>query len=254
MPSQSDKATLFRDLHKKRTPVILFNIWDVGSANAVIRAGAQALATGSASVAMANGYADGEHIPLDIVLESIKRIVDAVELPVSLDFEGAYAVSPDDVERNVTRAMEAGIVGINFEDQILGGTGLYTTADQSDRLAAARSAMNFNGVSGFLNARTDIFLKAKPAEHSDAMVEEAIARASAYQQAGADGYFVPGVANEDHIKKICDSIAMPVNIIALPHVPEKARLVELGASRISYGPVPYRQMIQFVEDQAKGVI
>ena len=233
---------------------MLFNIWDAGSAQAVVSAGAQAVATGSAPVAMANGYLDGENIPLELALDNIARIVKAVENPVSLDLEGCYGVAPEAVSQTVSRAMDTGIIGINFEDQIVGGDGLYSVADQSARIAAARSATDDCSVPAFINARTDIFLKAKPDSHNEAMLSDAIERAHAFEQAGADGFFAPGLANEALIAKLCETVSLPVNIIALPHVPPKVRLIELGVARISYGPVPYRQMIKLFERAASSAL
>jgi 2-methylisocitrate lyase-like PEP mutase family enzyme len=251
MSKQIEQAKTFKSLHIKGNPIVLFNIWDAGSAKAVAAAGAVAIATGSAPVAMANGYADGEKIPLQMALDNISRIAEAVELPLSMDLEGGYGVEPAAVADTVTRALAASAVGINFEDQLVGGEGLHSIEIQSARLAAAREASDKSGVPCFINARTDIFLKAKPDTHSEAMLNEAIERAKAFEQAGADGFFAPGLADETMIGKLCEAVNLPVNIIALPHVPPKARLIELGVARISYGPVPYKQMLQFVEDGAR---
>jgi len=253
MSSQAAKAKLFHSLHVTGNPVILFNIWDPGSARAVAGVGASAIATGSASVALANGFPDGEGLPLEIALANIERIVDSVDLPVSIDFEGGYGTTPDAVAANVTRVMATGVAGFNFEDQVVGGEGLYSIEDQGARIAAIRQAVDKTGVAGFINARTDIFLKAKPEQHTAEMVDQAIVRASAYEKSGADGFFAPGLADESFIQRICQEVSLPVNIIALPHVPPLARLIELGAARISYGPVPYRQMLKFVEEGAAEV-
>lgn len=251
MTPQNDKAAAFHALHVKGSPIILFNIWDAGSAATVAKAGAKAIATGSAPVAMANGFGDGEKIPLDFVLDNASRIVNAVDLPVTLDFEGAYGVAPDEIASNVSKALQTGVVGFNFEDQIIGETGLYEASAQSERVAAVRNACDASGVNAFLNARTDIFLKAKPDTHSDAMLEEAIQRGQAYENAGASGFFVPGLIDEIMIEKLCKAVALPVNIIALPGAPANARLAELGVARISYGPVPYRQMVSWMMEEAQ---
>jgi len=251
MTIQSDHARTLHALHKKGDPVVLFNVWDAGSARSVADAGARAIATGSAPVAMANGYGDGEKIPLDLALENVRRIVDAVELPVSMDIEGAYGVAANDVGETVARVIDAGAVGFNFEDQVVGGTGLHDTGLQSERIAAARQACSGAGVDAFINARTDIFLKAKPDTHTDGMLEDAIQRGLAYGQAGANGFFAPGLVDENLIGRLCGEVSLPVNIIALPGAPANARLAELGVARISYGPVPYRRMIQWLTEEAR---
>lgn len=244
MPSQHSSIKTFKDLHKQGDPIVLYNIWDAGSAKAVCDAGAKALATGSAPVAMAQGFADGEQFPLDLALANIERILKAVDIPVTMDLEGGYGADSAIIENTVRQAVATGIVGFNFEDQIVGGEGLYDVPTQSSRLSAARKAADNVIDAPFINARTDIFLKHKPQTHDSAMLSEAIERAHAYEQAGADGFFAPGLADENLIETLCQQVKLPVNIIALPHVPAKARLIELGVSRISYGPVPYKKMLK----------
>jgi len=244
MASQDSLIETFRSLHRPGDPIVLFNIWDAGSASAVTKAGAKALATGSAPVAMAQGFADGENIPLELAIANVERIIAAVELPVTMDLEGGYGPEPDVIADSVSQAVNTGIVGINFEDQVVGGAGLYDIATQSKRVAAARAGADQGSVNPFINARTDIFLKAKPDTHTDAMVTEAIERAKAYEQVGADGFFAPGLADEKLIERLCKDVNLPVNILALPNVPKKPALAELGVARISYGPVPYWAMMK----------
>ncbi|MGI9412964.1 MAG: isocitrate lyase/PEP mutase family protein [Hyphomicrobiales bacterium] len=251
MQGQAKNARIFHDLHKKGDPVILFNIWDPGSAKAVADAGARAIATGSWPVAAAHGFADGEKIPLDLVMDNLRRIAETVDVPVTVDLEGGYGADPQVVAETVARACAAGAVGFNFEDQIVGGTGLHDIADQVPRVAAARAAADNFGASAFVNARTDLFLKAKPDTHTGAMLDEAVERAKAYEQAGASGFFAPGLADESLIARLCEEIALPVNIIALPHVPDTRTLAGLGVARISYGPVPYKRMAQWLEGEAR---
>lgn len=250
MPQQANLAETFHALHKKGNPVILYNIWDSGSASAVAAAGAKAIATGSAPVALAHGFLDGENIPLDLAMDNLRRIVDAVDVPVTADIEGGYGAAAEAVANTVSRACQAGAVGFNFEDQVIGTPDLYDVDAQSVRIAAAREAADSIVQSIFINARTDIFLKAKPETHTETMLENALNRAKAYEQAGASGFFAPGLADEKLIARLCNETALPVNIIALPHVPAPAVLAGLGVARISYGPVPYRHMIKWLEDQA----
>ena len=250
MTTQAQRAETFTALHKKGDPVILYNIWDAGSAGAVRDAGAQALATGSAPVAMAQGFGDGQNIPIDVALDNVRRIVEAVDIPVTLDFEGAYAEDVLGVATNVKRALETGVVGFNFEDQVVGTKDLYDIETQAARVAAMREGCDALGIPAFINARTDIFLKAHPDTHSDEMLDDAIARAMAYADAGASGFFAPGLKDETLIARLCDATELPVNIIALPGTPDTPTLAKLGVGRISYGPVPYRQMIAWLQDKA----
>jgi len=251
--TQIDHANAFQSLHVKGSPVVIYNIWDPGSAKAVAKAGASAIGTGSAPVAMAHGYPDGEKMPLDLVLSNAERIVQSVEVPVTLDFEGAYAVDAEGTKANVARALETGIIGFNFEDQIVGGEGLYDIAAQAKRVSAMRQACDTAGIPAFINARTDIYLKAmaRGDASTPAMLEEAIERANAYAEAGASGFFAPGLMDLDMIQELCAAVPLPVNIIALPGAPDNGALAEAGVARISYGPVPYRQMTAWLTGQAE---
>ncbi|MEX0276879.1 MAG: isocitrate lyase/phosphoenolpyruvate mutase family protein [Ruegeria sp.] len=251
MTEQITRAENFAALHKKGDPVILYNIWDPGSAVAVRDAGAKALATGSAPVAMAQGYSDGQNIPFDMALDNARRIVDAVDIPVTMDLEGAYAEGTFGIAANVGRALETGVIGFNFEDQIVGTKDLYDIETQAARVAAMREGCDAAGVPAFINARTDIFLKAAPDTHDTAMLEDAMARAKAYADAGASGFFAPGLKDEAMIGRLCEATELPVNIIALPGTPDTATLAGLGVARISYGPVPYRQMVAWLQDKAR---
>src|SRR5438270_10676960 len=152
----TSKFEAFAALHVPGDPLVLFNIWDVGSALAVAAAGAKALATGSHPVADANGWPDGQQVPLDFVFANAKRIVEAVELPVTVDFESAYSADPEEGAANVARLKETGAIGCNFEDQVIGGEGLHSLQLQAQRVAAIRKAV---GDDFFINARTDLFLK-----------------------------------------------------------------------------------------------
>lgn len=247
----TERAQVFKDLHRKGNPLILYNIWDAGTAKAVQQAGAKAVATSSAAVAMANGYTDRQNLPLDLALANLRRIVAAVDVPVTLDFESGYAASPDDLRPNIRRVIEAGAVGINFEDQIIGGEGLYSIDVQCARIAAVRQAADEASLPLFVNARTDLFLKKDVSEHNEALVDEAIARAEAYMQAGASGIFAPGLRHENLIRKLCDASPLPVNIMIYSGAFAPGQLAACGVSRISYGGVSYGAMLTFLKTDAE---
>ena len=250
MSSQSDKAVQFKSLHVSGNPIVLFNCWDAGSAAAIESSGAKALATGSAPIAMANGFPDGQKFAFDDALTVVSRILNVTDLPLSMDLEGGYSASPEGVANTVEKAMAAGVIGFNFEDQVVGDKTLYSIDDQLKRLKAARIAADAKGFSGFINARTDIFLKVKPDAHTDQMVDDAIERAKAYEQAGADCFFAPGMVNEVQIERLIKSVNLPVNMIVLPHTPNLPTYASLGAARVSYGPTPYKRMIEWLKGEA----
>jgi 2-methylisocitrate lyase-like PEP mutase family enzyme len=250
----TERARQFAELHRKHDPIILFNAWDAGSARAIGEGGASAIATGSWSVAAAHGFRDGEALPLDLVIANLERIVQAVEIPVTLDFEGGYASGPKALKENVERVIRAGAVGINFEDQVVGGEGLYDTDSHCARIRAVRSAAGVQGSSLFINARTDLFLKSDPAQHDDSMLEQAITRSKAYAEAGASGFFAPGLREIDLIRTLCEQSPLPVNIMMRPEGPSTRELAESGVSRISYGPLPYIQAMKALTEASRQTV
>ena len=249
--SQSEKFRAFAALHVPGNPVILYNAWDAGSARAIAEAGAKAIATGSASVAQAHGFSDAEELPLALALANAARVVAAVDLPVTIDFEGAYALEPESVAANVAKLAATGAIGCNFEDQMIGGEGLHGIAFQAGRIEAARAAV---GPDFFINARTDIFLKAKQAEHDDSMVDAALERAAAYADAGASGFFARGLADLRLLARLCAGSKLPVNFMAWPGTPPASEIAAAGIARISHGPYPYKLAMKALAEAARAVM
>jgi 2-methylisocitrate lyase-like PEP mutase family enzyme len=252
MADQNAKAEQFAALHKKGEPLILFNAWDPGSAKVVAGAGAKAIATGSYSVASAFGYADGETTPLETVLDNGRRIAAAVEVPVTLDFEGGYAVDPAAVERNVATVIATGVVGINFEDRVIGGEGLHEIKAHAARIAAARAAADKAGVAFFINARCDLFLGSDRATHAG-RIAECLERGRAYADAGASGLFAPGLVDPKLIGELAEASPLPLNIMMMSGAPDVAALRALGVARISYGGGPYREAMTALDQAARAV-
>jgi 2-methylisocitrate lyase-like PEP mutase family enzyme len=237
--AQAEKASAFAALHAKGRPLVLYNIWDAGSARSAARAGSKAVATGSWSVAAAHGFDDGEAIPLDLVETLVGRIASSVALPLSVDFESGFARDPEGVARNAERIITAGAVGLNFEDQIVGAGALYAIGDQARRIKAIRAMSDRLGIPVFINARTDLFLLEADRNRHPGLIDTAIERALAYQQAGCNGFFVPGLLDEGGIATICAALTLPVNVMVMSGAPDRRTLVGLGVSRISHGPGPY---------------
>jgi len=239
----------FAALHVPGNPVILYNIWDVGSALAVVEAGAPALATGSHPVADANGWPDGQQVPLDFVFANARRIVGAVNIPLTVDFESAYSTDPADGAANVTRLKETGAVGCNFEDQVIGGQGVHPIDLQVARIRAIRDAV---GADFFINARTDLFLKTQT--YDDALVEQVIERGKAFADAGASGFFVPRLTDASQIERIIAAVPLPLNVIAFPGAPDKKVWTDAGVARISHGPFPHRALMAKLTEMAREAI
>ena len=239
--TQNEKAKRFAELHVKGSPVVLYNAWDAGSAKAIFDAGAQAIATSSWAVAAAQGYSDGEDLPKELLGQIAGRIAASVDAPLSVDFEGGYSENDGELAENVSRLIDLGIIGVNFEDRVVKGPGMYDVDRQARRIDAIRKAAEKKGVDLFINARTDLFLGRGP-ELAKATVE-AVDRAKAYAAAGASGFFIPGLADEAMIKWICDNATLPVNVMYLDRLPKFDRLCELGIARLSFGAHPYAQTI-----------
>jgi len=245
------KFETFAALHVPGDPVVLYNVWDAGSAKAVAAAGAKALATGSHPVADANGWPDGQGVPLDFVLANATRVAGATELPLTVDFEGAYSIDPEIGAANVVLLAATGVIGCNFEDQVIGGEGLHPLKLQVRRIAAIRKAV---GAAFFINARTDLFLKNKPETHDAAMLDEAIERALAFADAGASGFFVPRLGDLKLVEKLCKASPIPVNAIAYPGAPTRRQWADAGIARISHGPFPHRALMAQLTDSARAAI
>lgn len=254
MSTLQEKATMFHQSHTKGNPLILVNVWDAGSALAIQSAGAAAIATGSWSVAAAHGEQDGEAMPFQLVLDNLARITARVDLPVTIDIEGGYGRFASEVKENVSQVIQHGAVGINIEDQLPAGAGLYAVEEQCLRLSAAREAAEQAGIPLFINARTDIFLQNAPERHNHALLEEALIRSKAYAEAGATGLFVPGLQNQQLIQELCERSSLPVNVMVTSHEPSPKQLAGLGVSRVSYGPYPYLQAMKHLKELGQSIL
>jgi 2-methylisocitrate lyase-like PEP mutase family enzyme len=239
----------FAALHVPGDPVVLYNIWDPGSAKAVAAAGAKALATGSHPVGDASGFGDGQQVPLDYVFDNARRIMKAVDLPLTVDFEGAYSTDPEEGGANVARLAETGAVGCNFEDQVVGGEGLHALDLQARRIAAIRRAV---GDAFFINARTDLFLKTQT--YDDALIDQVVERGKAFADAGASGFFVPRLSDPNQIERVVREVPLPLNVIAFPGAPDKKVWAEAGVARISHGPFPHRALMAKLTEMAREAI
>jgi len=248
MITQIERASLLKKLHIKGDPLLLFNIWDAGSARAIQDIGAKVIATSSWAVAAAHGCDDGEKLPFDLALANLKRIVACVDLPVTFDLESGYGQSANEIQIIFSKVIEAGAVGINFEDQIIDKEDLYSIEDQCTRIKAIHELAVKASIPIFINARTDIFLKTDWPKHNDTHLEEAIHRASAYAQSGATGFFAPGLTDAQYIEKLCKHSPIPINIMVMPNTPSLKELSKLGVARISFGPGPYHQAMNALKE------
>jgi 2-methylisocitrate lyase-like PEP mutase family enzyme len=224
------RAVSLRTLHDRSRVLVLPNAWDVVSARLVESAGFPAVATSSAAVAWALGYPDGERISRDEMLAVAARIVRAVRVPVTADLEAGYG----DPGATIEAALAAGVVGMNLED----GTGnaqapLFDIAVATDHIRRARAAADRAGVPFFINARTDVYLR--QVGEASSRLGQALERAKAYREAGADCIFVPGVDDAATIGALAQGIDGPLNVLARSTSPNVAELGRLGVARVSLG-------------------
>jgi len=230
--TQTTTAETFHALHRGPDILVLPNAWDAASAALMADAGAKAVATSSAAVAWAHGYPDGDALPMEKVVATVAEITRVVDAPVTCDFEGGYTDDLATLADNIARLIEAGAVGINFED---GGRDPDLHAR---KVEAARKAAEKAGVDLFINARTDVYLKGLA--QGEAAEAETVRRAGLYAAAGASGIFVPGPSDEALIGRLAQAIALPLNIMLLPALPPAARLQALGVRRLSSATAPFR--------------
>lgn len=237
--TRSEKADHLLKLHHGPKVLVLANVWDVVSARMVERAGFPAIATSSAAVANSLGYPDGQKIPRQEMLAVVKRIASKVSLPVSADLESGYGTTPDAIEETTRAMIEAGAVGLNFEDSTGDAKNpLFEIAEQVEKIKRLRATGDKLGVHIVINARTDVYLEdvGEPASR----FAHAVERANAYHQAGADCLFVPCVDDAETIGKLVKAIAGPINVLVRPKSPSIAELEKLGVARASFGSWPMR--------------
>lgn len=247
---QLDKIEAFRRLHIPGNPVVLYNIWDAGSAQAVAKSGARAIATSSWAVATAHGFKDGEQFPYNLAIRNLREIVRATELPVTFDLESGYGEDPDVLAKNVTLAIDAGAVGCNVEDSVPGEGSIRETEAQAARIRIIRKAAEAAKVPFFINARSDLFFQGPAVKHDNVLLAKALDRAFAYSEAGADGLFVPGLATLPLISRLAKESPLPLNILADSSTSIQM-LSESGVSRVSYGATPYIETLNVLEQTAR---
>lgn len=229
----ADKARLFRAMHSTNGILVLPNAYDVASACVLAGAGAKAVATTSGGCAFSLGYPDGEKITRDEMCAVVKRMANAITVPLTADMEAGYGSSPAAVADTVRATLMAGAVGLNIEDSSKGGTRVLFDFDQSvARVEAARQAADQAGIPIVLNARTDAFAIYGD---KDLAFSEAVRRSNAYLAAGADSAFVISVRDAETIGRLVQAIRGPLNILAGPGSPTVRELEQLGVARVTVG-------------------
>jgi len=242
MTTQTDRARTFRELHQRGPILVLPNAWDAASARAFELEGARALATTSSGMAHALGFPDGEFVPRDLLLTVVRRIVASVQVPVTVDLVGGYGDTPAAVRESVRLVIEAGGVGVNLEDR---------TAEPDVLVGKIRAVRELDAPV-FVNARSDWYLYAKGTPEERFV--ETVRRLRAYEAAGADGLFVPGLGDPAVIASLLREIRLPLNILAAPDVPPVRDLERLGVRRVSIGGGAMRASVGLTRRIARGLL
>ena len=249
---QSKENPLYQ-LHHNGEILILPNIWNPLGAMLLQDLGFKAIATASASIALSNGYQDGEKYPFSELISLLKRITQSVSIPVTADVESGYAKNNSELKENIKRLVDTGIAGINFEDSKHDEQKLVTKEEQAEKINLIKNTASEMGSSLFVNARTDVFIKQNNLPDEEKLIE-AILRGKLYKDAGADGFYPILLKEQQMIKSIVDEVQLPVNILMLPGIPEFAALKETGVARVSLGPGFLKYAINAMKDVANKLL
>ena len=242
MTTQSERARRFRALHHERPILVIANAWDAASARVFELAGARAVGTTSAGLAWSLGYPDGQQMDRSLLLAAVRQIVRAVDVPVTVDFLAGYGDTPATVCEGVEALLDAGAVGMNIED------GMAEPDLLARKIGAVRDLTARRNVTFFVNARADTFLR----PFDDAKrVADATRRLRAYEEAGADGLFAPGIRQPDDIAALVAAVQRPLNVMAAPGVPSVPELERLGVARVSVGAGPMQASMAFSRRMAQ---
>ncbi len=232
LAAHKTRAAAFRALHDGQV-LVLTNAWDAASARLFTTVGAAAIATSSGAQSASQGQNDGNNLLLADVVANVRRIASVVDVPVSADIESGYATDLDGLAETVSAVLAAGAVGVNIEDSGALDSVLFSAQEQKERIAAVRAAAHRYGVELFINARTDVFLFGVGEEAG--RLDDVIARAAAYEAAGADGIFVPGLLDLDALRTLAEATRLKLNAMWLPGAPSVDELADAGVARFSVG-------------------
>jgi 2-methylisocitrate lyase-like PEP mutase family enzyme len=224
--TQHEKGERFRTLHEGE-PFVIPNPWDVGSAKVLAGLGFQALATTSSGFAFTLGRHDSG-VTLDEVVDHTRALADAVEVPISVDLENGYGAQPEQAAHAIERAAEAGAVGGSIEDYDPGDDRIYELGHALERVTAAVETAHGLGIPFVLTARAENHIRGNPD------LDDTIARLQAFERAGADVLYAPGLRTVDEVKAVCDATTKPVNVLARPKL-SLADIARAGGQRVSLG-------------------
>lgn len=256
---QKEKAELLLKFHQEDEILVLLNSWDPGSSKLIEACGYKAVATTSMGIAASLGYSDCEVITLPELLQIVSRIVNAVQVPVTVDFEAGYGKDISEILESVTKLIHTGIVGINIEDSIQLSPVLVDEMEFCERISAIRALSDSLGFHLVINARTDSFYTSQASAQEN--LSQSILRGNKYNEAGADCIFVQPVWDKETIRTLVNEINAPINILSNPATsgglpPSASELQDLGVARLSLGSSLMKAslaLIKKVADELSGM-
>ena len=248
--SQKEKAELFKAQHTAEKLLILPNVWDPLTAKLLTTLGYSSLATASVATAIANGYADGEHIPYDKMMEIVSKITQATDLPVTVDLERGFAEDTDHLKDNIKRLLDAGAIGLNIEDSIGHGIEMTPITIQCKKIEAIRETGIQYGIPIVINTRTDYFFQPVQDNTLDLVIE----RGQAYEKAGADCFYPILIHDYNMIDKILKEVKLPLNVTMFGPLNDLKKLETMGVSRVSVGPALFMLAINKMKLAAEGLL
>lgn len=249
LSGQLEKAKAFHQLHFEDKPLILPNVWDELGAMLLSEMAYKTVATSSSAVAQSQGYPDGEKLPFELLLNRLRSIVQAVNIPVSADVESAYARTDSELVKNINLLLDTGIVGINYEDSDKISGELVPAQEQADKISLIRETAEKRGIPLFINARIDTYVHADHLNFEQKLAET-IQRAELYNQAGANCVFPILMTDEKQIRSLVSSVDLPVNIMVYKGIPDLKTLAEIGVRRISIGGAYLKYALQAMKNLA----
>ena len=250
---QPEKANVLNKLHHNGKILVLPNIWDPLGALLLESLGYAAVATASASIAFSNGYPDGEKIPIQELLHILRKIINSVTIPVTVDIESGYATNNAKLKENIKMLLDAGVAGVNFEDTNKDDKTIIPIEAQCEKLSLVRNTASEMGVPLFINARTDVYLKANDLS-DDEKLSETIRRGKAYKNSGADCFYPIFLKEEIAMENIVKEVGLPINILMLPGIPDFETLKIIGVARLSLGPGFLKTSINAMKDIAEKLL
>lgn len=240
----------FKELHNQNSPFILGNVHDAHSALIYEKLGFNAIGTSSAAIATSLGLEDGERMSFSELTSVVEQITSKTNLPLTVDIEGGYSSDVDDICNNIRTLAMFGVVGINLEDSVVSEERkIENKNDFANKIEQLKSFITRKNIQIFVNIRTDFYIMglADPFKNT-------LERIKLYENAGADGIFVPCLTDKTEIKKIVNTIKLPLNVMTMPGFPDYQSLTEIGVKRISMGPFAYNKMMSIFEKNAQKII